>query len=280
MKVFIGVFSSVAIIMVVLLVVFGIIIPSIKRKYVFFAREHSKAIKALYNLNHQYQFFDIRNFDMQHSYDNEVFYNNISCKDYLIYQLQFKKKDFLEQINNARVNAVRFLQYKQGVFEQCRLGEYDAPLNRLNRKKLFKIEKQQIKTLVMSPTTSFAVKIALFRTDLNGRRYEYKVETFDENIIKSIINDLNDRDGGFYLNRDIWDAICRVERGKVSNKMRFSIMKRDGYRCRYCGRRDNGHNLEIDHIVPIAKGGKSTYDNLQTLCHDCNVKKGDSIVDR
>ena len=68
-----------------------------------------------------------------------------------------------------------------------------------------------------------------------------------------------------------------VSKGEISNKMRFAIYERDGYRCRRCGVRDGYARLEIDHIIPIAKGGKSTYDNLQTLCHDCNVEKGDSL---
>ena len=57
--------------------------------------------------------------------------------------------------------------------------------------------------------------------------------------------------------------------------MRFAIYKRDNYRCRKCGRQTD--DLEVDHIIPIAKGGKSTYDNLQTLCHRCNSKKSDNI---
>ena len=57
--------------------------------------------------------------------------------------------------------------------------------------------------------------------------------------------------------------------------MRFSIYQRDGYRCRICGRSTD--DLEVDHIFPIAKGGKSTYDNLQTLCHRCNYNKSDSF---
>ncbi|MBP5466276.1 MAG: HNH endonuclease [Clostridia bacterium] len=52
--------------------------------------------------------------------------------------------------------------------------------------------------------------------------------------------------------------------------MRFSIYKRDGYRCQHCGRSGRFVDLEIDHIIPISKGGKSTYDNLQTLCQRCN----------
>ena len=34
--------------------------------------------------------------------------------------------------------------------------------------------------------------------------------------------------------------------------------------------------MDIDHIKPIAKGGKTTYDNLQTLCRRCNKEKGDT----
>ena len=57
--------------------------------------------------------------------------------------------------------------------------------------------------------------------------------------------------------------------------MRFAIYKGDNYRCRKCRRKTN--DLEVDHIYPIAKGGKSTYDNLQTFCHRCNVKKGANV---
>ena len=59
--------------------------------------------------------------------------------------------------------------------------------------------------------------------------------------------------------------------------MRFSIYERDGYRCRYCGRTEDFDYLEIDHIKPIAKGGKSTYDNLQTLCKRCSQMKSDKF---
>ena len=47
--------------------------------------------------------------------------------------------------------------------------------------------------------------------------------------------------------------------------------------CRKCGISGRYAPLEIDHIIPIAKGGKSTYNNLQTLCHKWNAKKGDTL---
>ncbi|MCK9161049.1 MAG: HNH endonuclease, partial [Bacteroidaceae bacterium] len=85
---------------------------------------------------------------------------------------------------------------------------------------------------------------------------------------------LNQKRGCIYLDRSIWKSICKVERGKVTNKMRFAIYKRDHYRCRKCV---SIYNLEIDHIIPIVKGGKSIFNNLQTLCHHCSVEKGTDI---
>lgn len=58
---------------------------------------------------------------------------------------------------------------------------------------------------------------------------------------------------------------------------------RDNFTCQECGfhqmREDRPwlpdfSNLECDHIIPLARGGETTMDNLQTLCKECNRKKG------
>src|SRR6266849_6868205 len=46
-------------------------------------------------------------------------------------------------------------------------------------------------------------------------------------------------------------------------------------KCASCG---STEILEIDHIIPISKGGSSGVENLQVLCHSCNRKKSDTIV--
>jgi len=40
---------------------------------------------------------------------------------------------------------------------------------------------------------------------------------------------------------------------------------------------DSKENLEFDHIIPISKGGATTFRNLQLLCHNCNNIKSDNI---
>ena len=128
---------------------------------------------------------------------------------------------------------------------------------------------------MLKPITEFNLKVTLFCSKINGDIYLKKSQLFDGDLVESLISRLNNKRGSFYQDKEIWDALCRVERGKVSNKMRFAIYQRDGYMCKICGRTEMSDYLEIDHIKPIAKGGKSTYDNLQTLCRRCNKHKGD-----
>ena len=61
----------------------------------------------------------------------------------------------------------------------------------------------------------------------------------------------------------------------VPLRLRYLVLERDGFRCRRCGRNpeEDGVKLEIDHIVPRFLYGKTTYDNLRTLCMECNRGK-------
>ena len=61
---------------------------------------------------------------------------------------------------------------------------------------------------------------------------------------------------------------------RTSKGIRFSILKRDNYRCRLCGfSAQDGVKLQVDHIRPKAKGGSSFVWNLWTLCEPCNNGK-------
>jgi hypothetical protein len=73
----------------------------------------------------------------------------------------------------------------------------------------------------------------------------------------------------------------RSEREKMTASLRFSILERDRFTCKACGRSPSlGDNvkLHVDHIIPIEEGGKTEESNLQTLCQDCNLGKGTHIV--
>lgn len=65
------------------------------------------------------------------------------------------------------------------------------------------------------------------------------------------------------------------KREPISKKLRFEVFKRDVFKCQYCGSEPSKVVLEIDHIHPVSKGGKSNIDNLITACFDCNRGKKD-----
>jgi len=70
-------------------------------------------------------------------------------------------------------------------------------------------------------------------------------------------------------------TFVKRQRAIVSDSLRYDVLRRDNYRCCICGATSkDGVKLEVDHIIPISKGGKSTLDNLQTLCERCNRGKG------
>lgn len=60
--------------------------------------------------------------------------------------------------------------------------------------------------------------------------------------------------------------------------LRFQILSRDQFTCRYCGRKPPYVVLHIDHIIPYVEGGTTTPDNLVTSCSDCNCGKSDVIL--
>lgn len=61
-----------------------------------------------------------------------------------------------------------------------------------------------------------------------------------------------------------------VRRQAIPEKLRNKIFQRDGDKCLHCG---STESLELDHIIPFIRGGKTEESNLQTLCRSCNSKK-------
>jgi hypothetical protein len=60
----------------------------------------------------------------------------------------------------------------------------------------------------------------------------------------------------------------------VPLSMRFEVLRRDNFRCFYCGRRPPEVVLHADHVVPWRAGGPTTLENLHAACSDCNYGKG------
>ncbi len=82
------------------------------------------------------------------------------------------------------------------------------------------------------------------------------------------------------------EPVMRLRRAEADNRevrpgLQFKVFSRDRFRCLACGRSPATHLntiLNADHVLAAANGGKTTLENLQTLCQDCNLGKGRTVV--
>lgn len=98
-----------------------------------------------------------------------------------------------------------------------------------------------------------------------------------------------DDGGGFFVDQRFIDdhviLVCVPEsiltdngkpniRTPIPPKLRYEILERGNSRCVVCGTTAKRARLEVDHIVPVSKGGTNDPSNLQVLCVTCNQGKG------
>ncbi len=85
-------------------------------------------------------------------------------------------------------------------------------------------------------------------------------------------------------------AIIRLKNSNVfpkHKKIKFSkinVLYRDDFTCQYCGFKGE-HNttmkhkkMTIDHVVPVSKGGRTTFENCVAACGECNSKKANDML--
>jgi hypothetical protein len=65
-----------------------------------------------------------------------------------------------------------------------------------------------------------------------------------------------------------------LRRRPVPRELRLAVFERDGGRCVHCG---SNFDLQYDHVIPVAMGGATTYENLEILCAPCNRAKGATL---
>lgn len=101
------------------------------------------------------------------------------------------------------------------------------------------------------------------------RRYEI---TITESLLDKLFTELSIK-----ANKE---NFMKSQRSAMTKDLREAIKQRDNYTCCKCGNsvlNEPNLLLEVDHIIPISKGGRTEANNLQTLCWKCNREKADNI---
>lgn len=74
-----------------------------------------------------------------------------------------------------------------------------------------------------------------------------------------------------------WQARCDRKR-RVPRSIRLIVIGRAGGVCHYCRLPVAAEDFVMDHVIPVARGGKSRPDNLVAACWDCNADKSDLLL--
>jgi hypothetical protein len=80
---------------------------------------------------------------------------------------------------------------------------------------------------------------------------------------------------------NVFSPYIRVARGRLAphiwKPIRARILERDAHTCRYCGATDVP--LDVDHVIPLTRGGSNRDDNLVAACYSCNRSKSNKLVE-
>lgn len=239
-------------------------------------KQHSKRLYKLKSLNNGTLFIDVDDVIVYHKhYDNKRNFNRIEPAYLMAADIRNNLRyvsDLCEKIKSNRnlydLYVAEVNQISSNVREhECK--ELKIPLS------IYKwIEEKLFQKNILSPVLDIRYKVIMTYSSPKGQVNLKKEEEFNFENILNCMESVSRR----WLDKKTYDHISRVERGEVSDSMRYDIMNRDGFKCVICGASaKEGAHLHIDHIVPISKGGKSVPSNLRTLCERCNIGKSNKI---
>lgn len=232
-------------------------------------RRISSHLKKLRKLNDKYSFFKIQRTHTYHfTLETKAKYDNFDPKRHMQDLIYENMDQYQELISQVRENRIRYGEYIEELEDHPEKAiRRDARLCGLSVKKYRKVEDRLLEKEQQTPRTSTSASCIVSYTSPQGRNHYEKEYDFDYDEVVELLDEVSGRDSR--------KASMQYERSLVTPKLRYQVMKRDGFRCQLCGRRSgDGVELHVDHIVPISKGGKSDMSNLRTLCDYCNIGKG------
>ncbi len=237
---------------------------------------NSQKIKDLIKLNEETSFYAVKNrFEINKHYDNKMNYNKIDPSYLMTADIRNHIDYYYDIIDKIKKNRVMYSEYINKV-NDIRQNVTMFELDELN------ISQEECRTRedgffisrVLSPVVNCHYVVNMSYSSPKGRVYLYKQGGWDLEDMFVCLESVSRS----HLDKETYNKLAKVERGNVSDSLRYDILNRDGFRCVICGASANeGARLHVDHIVPIAKGGKSISSNLRTLCERCNIGKSDKL---
>lgn len=250
--------------------------PSLSNREKDLVRVNSKKVSDLIVLNGSTNFHKVdSSFEVRKRYDNKAVFNKIEPAFLMAADIRENIEVYAKYIAQVKENRELFKDYKKKVDEIFK-KEYSIDFDSLKMplSVYYKYEEKVFNETKLKPVVDCLYHVRMSYSSPQGRVNLRKEDVFNFDDIFACYESVSRS----HLDRDTYKKLSVVERGEVSDSLRYDIMNRDNFTCVLCGASARqGARLHVDHIIPIAKGGKSTPDNLRTLCERCNVGKSDKI---
>ncbi len=233
----------------------------------------SEKIQQLTKLNEEYKFKKIKH------------------KMHIIKEREYSRKS-LDRVTGSSIvkyhleNDIDFLRtdIENAIYNINLLDDYNNDVNKIinkdsinntkySDKKFRKIENRVCNNIIHKKK-EFIIKLKLevYYKSNGGNVFDNR---YGSGSFEQLVNCYNEWKKG---NR--YEETKKQERKIMNDDIRYNVLKRDNYTCQICGATvKDGVKLHVDHIIPVAKGGKTVMSNLQTLCERCNMGKSDKTDD-
>lgn len=250
-----------------------------QKTYALRIENNSVVYRQIVELNTGYTFRE----DLRWAYEKEEILNSrrefmeFQFDKYLKVQMLSRQKWFFNLHTKIQYNRAQYADYvthyeavlSQDTYTDKRLSFAQRWFNRA--------EKKYCAQMKLHPITDTSITVHISYTSPQGRNHYAASESYNADELFELLQETQGKE----QRKALWKEQARMERLKMTERMRVQVFKRDGYRCQMCGAAPSDANdvtLHVDHIYPIAKGGKTTMDNLQTLCSRCNWGKGTQLM--
>lgn len=254
-----------------------ILISIIHNKNTKIVKENSRLYKSLMEMNSRYVFNS--NIPGVHRYNERCQskrnLERFDFRTYLINAIDCNQYNIVNTINSIEENKQNYDQYcheYNGLSSSVTSNEI---MNyRISSKKFLKIENRLYLKNKVKPRLETTAFIYASYTSPKGRNSYSRSNQYSYSQIYSTY---------LYVKKQrelkkTREYQIKMERMRMTDSLRYDVLRRDNFKCQICGiSAQDGAVLHIDHIIPVSRGGKTTIDNLQTLCERCNMGKSNKL---
>lgn len=257
---------------VIITVIVKPLVKSLKEKKRAIIASKSELYKELLEANPLFEFKPLREFylytvkcNSKRMFDDFDF---DTCFSELCYK---NKKLFRTYAADAKYNKELFEDYIS-YFNSIKKSAEQSKLGRRYRS----AEMALLEKTKLTPATTTKIRISAEYSTPKKKISNSAFKDYDISEVESAIEARQARIDRITNLR----AQIEHERSIMNEKLRYQVLRRDGFRCVICGASAaDGVQLHVDHIKPVSKGGKTEMSNLRTLCERCNLGKGDSYIE-